>query len=324
MPRVLLTRILPRPCLDFLEQQVQLEINQKDETMSRKELIKKVRDKDGLICLLTDNIDEEIINTGAKLKIIANYAVGYNNIDVREATKRKIPVTNTPGVLTETTADLTFALILAAARRVVEADRFLREGKFKGWAPMLFLGNDVYGKTLGIIGLGRIGRAVAHRAKGFNMKIIYHEPKRLTKEIEKEHCAEYREFEALLKEADFITIHVPLMKTTHHLITKRELSMMKKTAYLVNVSRGSIIDEKDLVRALKEEKIAGCALDVFEREPEIENELKKMKNAVLVPHIGSASVETRTKMAMTVAENVVSVLIDRKKPSNVINPEIYQ
>jgi len=322
--KVLLTRLLPQPCLDLLEQHVQLEVNRKDERIPKIELIQKIQDKDGLICLLTDMIDAEIINAGQRLKIIANYAVGYNNIDVSEATKRGIPVTNTPGVLTDTTADLTFALILAAARRIVEADKFLREGKFKGWAPMLFLGSDIYEKTLGIIGLGRIGRAVARRARGFNMKIIYHEPERLPEDIENECHAEYREFDDLLKEADFITIHVPLTKTTHHLITRRELSLMKKTAYLINVARGTIIDEKALVRALKEKEIAGCALDVFEKEPEIENELKEMKNSILVPHLGSASIETRTKMAMTVAENVISVLIDRKKPPNVVNPAIYK
>lgn len=323
-PKVLLTRLLPQPGINLLKKYFELKINPEDNIMSKEKIIEKIKDKHGLICLLTDKIDAEIMDAGRKLKTIANYAVGFNNIDIDEATKRNIPVTNTPGVLTETTADLVFALILSTARRIVEADRFLRGGKFKGWAPTLLLGNDVYNKTLGIIGFGRIGRAVAQRAKGFHMKIIYYEPARLSHDIEKKYSAEYKSFDDLLKESDFITIHTPLVESTHHLISEKEFSLMKKTAYLINTARGPIVDEKALVEALKKKKIAGCALDVFEREPDVEKELITIPNTILVPHIGSASIETRTKMALIVAENVIAVLVNKTRPPNIVNPEIYK
>lgn len=323
-PKVLLTRLLPQPGINLLKKYFELKINPEDNIMSKEKIIEKIKDKHGLICLLTDKIDAEIMDAGRKLKTIANYAVGFNNIDIDEATKRNIPVTNTPGVLTETTADLVFALILSTARRIVEADRFLRGGKFKGWAPTLLLGNDVYNKTLGIIGFGKIGRAVAQRAKGFHMKIIYYEPVRLSHDIEKKYSAEYKSFDDLLKESDFITIHTPLAESTHHLISEKEFSLMKKTAYLINAARGPIVDEKALVEALKKRKIAGCALDVFEREPDVEKELITIPNTILVPHIGSASIETRTKMALIVAENVIAVLVNKTRPPNIVNPEIYK
>jgi len=323
-PRVLITRLLPNTAIALLKKYFVLEINTENRTMTKTEILEKIGDQDGLICLLTDTIDAEIIEAGKNLKIIANYAVGYDNIDVTEATKRKIPVTNTPGVLTETTADLTFALVLSVARRIVEADGFVRDGKFKGWEPMLLLGSDIHDKTLGIIGFGRIGRAVARRAHGFNMKIIYHELERLSSEVEKAYCVEYRGLDELLKEADFVSIHTPFTDSTYHLIGERELFMMKKTAFLINTSRGQIIDEKALVRALQEKKIAGCALDVFEGEPVVERALLTMPNAVLVPHIGSASVETRTKMAMMVAENVIAALVKKTRPPNVVNPDVYK
>ena len=323
-PRVLLTRLMPQPGIDVLKQNVDLEINPEDRVMRKDHIMDRVRDKDGLVCLLTDNIDAEIMDTGKALRVIANYAVGYDNIDIQEATKRKIAVTNTPGVLTETTADLTFALILSVARRIVEGDTFLREGQFTGWAPMLLLGTDVYNKTLGIIGFGRIGRAVARRARGFNMKIIYYEPERLSPAIEEEYGVEYKKIDDLLREADYISIHTSLNASTHHLISEREFSLMKKTAYLINASRGPVVDEKALVTALKNKHIAGCALDVYEREPAVEKELLTMPNAVLVPHIGSASIETRTKMAMMVAENIIAVLVHNTTPPNIVNPEIYE
>lgn len=323
-PKVLLTRRLPQPGIELLEKHVDLSINPLDAPMSRQDMITGIKDKDGLICLLNDKVDAKVIDAAKHLKIIANYAVGYNNIDVQAATKKKIPVTNTPGVLTETTADLTFALILSAARRIVEADRYLREGKFKDWAPMLMLGNDVYNKTLGIIGFGRIGRAVAQRAKGFHMKIIYYEPVRLSHDIEKEYSAEYRSLDDLLKESDFITIHTLFVESTHHLISEKEFSLMKKTAYIINTARGQVVDEKALVNALQEERIAGCALDVYENEPEVEKKLIEMPNTILVPHIGSASIETRTKMALMVAENVIAVLVQKGKAPNTINPQVYE
>ncbi len=323
-PKVLLTRRLPQPGIELLERHVDMFINPFDIPMSRQDIIGGIKDKDGLICLLTDTIDAEVITAGKNLKIIANYAAGYNNIDVQAATKRKIPITNTPGVLTETTADLTFALILSAARRIVEADKFLRQKSFKGWAPMLFLGRDIHNKILGIIGFGRIGRAVAQRANGFHLKIIYYEPVRLSHDIEKKYSAEYKSLDDLLKESDFITIHTPLVESTHHLISEKEFFLMKKTAYLINAARGQVVDKKALVRALREKRIAGCALDVFENEPEVEKELIEMPNTVLTPHIGSASIETRTKMALMVAENVIAVLVQKGRAPNAVNPEIYE
>jgi glyoxylate reductase len=225
--------------------------------------------------------------------------------------------------LTETTADLTFTLLCSAARRIVEADGFVRADRFKGWEPMLLLGSDIHGKTLGIIGFGRIGRAVAQRAHGFNMRVLYYEPERLSPDVEKAHRAEYSDLDDLLKRSDFICVHTPLTESTYHLIGAQELSLMKKTAFLINTSRGPVIDEKALVKALQEERIAGCALDVFEREPEVERALLTMPNTVLVPHIGSASIETRAKMAQMVAENVIAVLIKKTRPPNIVNPEIY-
>ncbi|MCX7940765.1 MAG: D-glycerate dehydrogenase [Endomicrobia bacterium] len=324
MKKVLVTRQLPQPAIDLLKQYFEVDLYTEDRVIPREELLRRVEDKDGLLCLLTDNIDAELMDKAKNLKIVANYAVGYNNIDVAEATKRKIPVTNTPGVLTETTADLAFALLMSVARRIVESDNFLREGKFKGWAPMLFLGNDIYGKTLGIIGFGRIGQAVAKRGLGFDMKILYYDTNRVSVEIEQKYNATFKSLDELLKESDFISIHVPLVKETYHLISDREFSLMKPTAYLINTSRGPVVDEKALVRALKDKKIAGAALDVFEKEPEVEPELIDMPNTVLVPHIGSATIETRTKMALMAAENIIAVLVHNKVPPNIVNPEIYK
>lgn len=324
MKKVLVTRQLPQPAIDLLKQHFEVDLYTEDRVIPRDELLRRVEDKDGLLCLLTDNIDAEVMNKAKNLKIIANYAVGYNNIDVNEATKRKIPVTNTPGVLTETTADLAFALLMSIARRIVESDKYLREGKFKGWSPMLFLGSDVYGKTLGIIGFGRIGQAVAKRALGFDMKVLYYDTLHAPVEVEQKYNATFKPLDELLKESDYISIHVPLVKETYHLISDREFSLMKPTAYLINTSRGPVVDEKALVRALKEKKIAGAALDVFENEPEVEPELIDMPNTVLVPHIGSATVETRTKMALMAAENIIAVLVYNKIPPNIVNPEIYK
>lgn len=324
MKKVLVTRQLPQPAIDLLKQHFEVDLYTEDRVIPRDELLRRVEDKDGLLCLLTDNIDAEVMNKAKNLKIIANYAVGYNNIDVNEATKRKIPVTNTPGVLTETTADLAFALLMSIARRIVESDKYLREGKFKGWSPMLFLGSDVYGKTLGIIGFGRIGQAVAKRALGFDMKVLYYDTVHAPVEVEQKYNATFKPLDELLKESDYISIHVPLVKETYHLISDREFSLMKPTAYLINTSRGPVVDEKALVRALKEKKIAGAALDVFENEPEVEPELIDMPNTVLVPHIGSATVETRTKMALMAAENIIAVLVYNKIPPNIVNPEIYK
>jgi glyoxylate reductase len=319
-PKVLLTRILPQPGMDVLKKYTELHVHEKDEAIPRERLIEHVADKQGLICLLSDVIDEEVIQAGRALKIIANYAVGYNNIDIAEATQRNICVTNTPGVLTETTADFAFTLLLSVARRIPEADRYVRDGHFTGWKPMLLLGTDVHDKTLGIIGFGRIGRAVATRARGFNMKILYYEPERLSKDIERQYNAAYRMLDALLSESDYVSIHVPLTDATHHLIAQRELALMKKSAFLINTSRGPVVDERALVTALQNTSIAGCALDVFEQEPHVTEELKALPNAVLAPHIGSGSAETRAKMACMVAEDVVTLLVHGKTPAHSVNP----
>jgi len=322
-PKVFVTRKLPEKALEIIRAECEMEINPYDRKITREELIEGVKNKDGLLCLLTDKIDEKIIESGKNLRIIANYAVGYDNVDVNAANKRKIPVTNTPGVLTDTTADMAWALIFTIVRRVVEADKFTKAGKYKGWGPMMFLGGDVYGKTLGIIGLGRIGKAVAKRAKGFDIKLLYFDAFRADEKVEKEMNVKFTNLDTLLKESDFVSIHVPLLPSTHHLIGKKELSMMKKSAYLINNSRGPVIDEKALVKALREKKIAGAALDVFENEPELSPGLADLENVVLTPHISSASIETRTKMAIMAAENLLAGL-KGIKPPNIVNPEVLE
>jgi len=321
--KVFLTRKLFDEAISLIEEYADVEVYESEEEPAPYDLIlEKVRDVDGLLCLLTDKIDARIIEAGERLKVISNYAVGYDNIDVEAATRRGIYVTNTPGVLTETTADLAWAILMAIARRVVEADKYVRAGRWiHAWGPKMMLGSDVHGKTLGIIGLGRIGSAVARRAKGFNMRIIYYDIFR-REDLERELGLEYKPLEELLKEADYVTLHVPLTKETHHLIGERELDLMKPTAYLINTSRGAVIDQRALYKALKERRIAGAALDVFEKEPiDPDDPLLELDNVVLTPHIGSASVETRKKMAMMAAENLVSVL-KGVEPPNLVNPEV--
>ena len=323
--RVLLTRKIPQPAIDFiLENDIELDINEKDRVMTKEEIMERVKGKDGLLCLLTDSIDEDILESaGEQLKVIANYAVGYNNIKVEAATERGIPVTNTPGVLTDTTADLAFALLFAIARKIVESDKYTREGKFKGWGPMLQLGNDIWGKTIGIIGMGRIGSAVAYRAaKGFNMKVLYIDDHRKP-ELEKELGLEYSSLEKILSESDFISLHVPLTDKTHYLFGEKEFKAMKESAYLINTSRGPVVNEKELADALKNKLIAGAALDVYEREPEVHPELITLDNVVITAHIGSASIETRTEMGFMAARNLIAGL-KGEKPENCVNPEIYK
>lgn len=322
-PRVYVTRQLFDEAIEILRQHADVEVFEGvDQPAPRSLILSKVREVDGLLTLLTDRIDSEVLEAGERLKVVSNCAVGFDNIDVEAATRRGIYVTNTPGILTDTTADFTWALLLAIARRVAEADRYVRSKRWiHPWGPKMFLGSDVHGKTLGIIGLGRIGRAVAIRAKGFNMKVYYYDVQRDIK-AEEELGVLYKSLEEVLKEADFITLHVPLTEETRHMIGRRELSMMKKSAYLINTSRGAVVDEKELYRALKEGVIAGAALDVFEREPiDPENPLLTLDNVVLAPHIASASVETRTKMAVTAAENLVCVLRG-EEPPNLVNPEV--
>lgn len=320
MPSIFVTRKIPQPGLDLLKEH-EMELNPDDRVLSKQEVIAGVKGKDAMLCLLTDTIDAAVMDAAGKnLKIIANYAVGYNNIDVAAATERKIMVSNTPGVLTETTADLAWSLLMCAARRIVEGDKFTRAGKFVGWAPMMLLGSDVYGKTLGIVGLGRIGQAVAKRARGFDMKVIYTDLQQAPSEVEKEANVDFVDLETLLKESDYVSIHVPLSEETKYMIGARELEMMKDTAYLINTARGPIVNEKELVEALKADKIKGAALDVYEEEPKLAPGLVELENVVIPPHLGSATLETRTKMAEMAAGNIVA-FFKGERPLNIVNPE---
>ena len=314
-PKLFITRYIPEEAIKRLEEVFEVEIFPENRAITHEELKEKVKDIDALICLLTDNIDHEIIEAASNLKCISVYAVGYNNIDVETATKQGIVICNTPGVLTETTADLAWALIMSCARRIVEADCFVREGKFQGWEPMLMLGNDIFGKTLGIIGMGRIGRAVAHRALGFDMKVIYYDPQVDPESLPSDYVSV--DLTTLCQNSDFISIHTPLTPETRHLIGEKEFNLMKSTAILINTARGPIIDEQALISALKENKIAGAGLDVYENEPVIPEELIKLSNVILLPHIGSASYETRTKMALLAAENAIAVIEGKNPPARV-------
>ena len=305
-PIVTVTNIFPQVALDKLSSKYDLKMNRT--SLTPEELKQKVLGSDAIISYLTDRIDQDIIARGTKLKIIANYGAGFNNVDVTYASERGIWVTNTPNVLHETTADLTWAMILGTARRVVTADRYVREGKFQGWGAKLFLGGDVYEKTLGIIGLGEIGRSVARRAIGFNMRTLYHQRNRLPKKEEQELNVEYVTFEKILRESDFLTLHVPLTEATEYLIGNDEIALMKKTAYLIHTARGKVVDDYALVAALKEGRLAGAALDVYENEPEITEGMSELTNLMLLPHIGSASFETRDKMALLVADNIIDAL----------------
>ena len=318
-----ITRRVPQPGIDIVTEAVsRVDVNPDDRVLTRAELLEGVRGRDGVLCLLTDAIDAEALDAAKGCTIFANYAVGYNNIDVAAATARGIAVTNTPGVLTDATADLTWTLLMSAARRIVEGDQFTRAGKFDGWSPMLFLGGDISGRTLGIIGAGRIGTAVALRSRGFRMRVLYHD-KVQNEALEQAVGAERVDFETLLTESDFVSVHVNLDETTRHLIGARELGLMKPTAYLVNSSRGPVIDEVALVAALREGEIAGAGLDVFEDEPALKPGLAALPNVVIPPHLGSATIGTRTKMATLAATNLVAMLRG-ERPPNIVNPEVLQ
>ncbi len=305
-PKVFLTRELPSEVMERLKQESELVMNPHDRVLSKEEIIEGIKGKDALLCLLTDPIDREVLSANPHLKIVANYAVGYNNIDVQAAAEMGIPVSNTPGVLTETSADLAFALMMAVSRRLVEADAYLRTGQWSGWGPLQFLGPDIYGATLGIVGLGRIGKAVAKRAKGFGMKVQYWNRTRLSEEEEQHEGWEFLSLDELLQTSDFVSLHIAYSPDTHHLISQRELKLMKPQAVLINTARGAVVDEKALVNALQEKEIWGAGLDVFEHEPLVEKELLDMKNVVLLPHLGSASVATRTKMGMMAIDNILA------------------
>lgn len=300
------------------EKGYELVVSPHDRVLKKDEIIAELKNGyDAMLCLLTDKIDADVMDAGLpQLKIIANYAVGFDNIGLKAAAERNLVVTNTPGVLTETVAEHTFALLLSVAHRIPESDRFTRAGKYVGWGPMLLLGTDVSGKSLGVVGLGRIGSRVAHHAaKGFGMKVLYHDPKP-NPDFEKEYGAIYKEkLEDLLAESDFVSIHVPLMDSTRHLINAERLGHMKKTAYLINTSRGPIVDEAALQQALKKSVIKGAAIDVYENEPKLTSGLAELDNVVLTPHTASATEETRAKMAELAAKNIIEFLEGRTPPN---------
>ncbi len=320
---VYITRRIPSLAVDLLKKYFDVSMNMESRDARRSEIKAALKKARALLSLLTDRIDEELLSRAPKLRIVANMAVGFDNIDLKAATKYGVLATNTPGVLTETTADLAWALILGVARRLAEADAYTREGMYKGWGPMLFMGGDVYGKTLGVVGFGRIGRSVARRAVGFDMKVLYSDATAAPASVEKRLKARRVPIGKLLRQSDFVTLHVPLTARTRHLIGAEQLRMMKPTAYIVNTSRGPVIDEKELVKALRQGVIAGAGLDVFEREPALARGLASLPNATLLPHIGSASIETRTKMALIAAENIIEALSGRKPP-NLLNEYVQE
>lgn len=322
LPRVFITRKIPNTGIKLFQKSCQVKIYPKDQVIPKKELIKEVKKCDVLLCLLTDKIDQEIIDANPQLKIISNYAIGFNNIDVAYATKKGIPVTNTPGrAIVDAVAEHTVALMFAITKRICEADQFTRQGKYRGWEPQLLLGMELVGKTIGIVGLGRIGSGVAQRARAMEMKVIYYDVRR-NEQFEQEFQAQYCTLPQLLKVADVVSLHVPLLPATTHLIGKKELSLMKKTAYLINTSRGPVIDEKALVQALQKKQIAGAGIDVYEFEPKLAPGLATLLNVILTPHIASATIEARSEMSIDAAENILAVLRGQK-PKMLVNPEVY-
>jgi glyoxylate reductase len=322
--KILITRQIPEAGMQLLRSKFEVEVFPHDRAMTKEEMKTAVQDKDGLLSLLSDPITAEIMDAAPNLKVITNYAVGYNNIDVKAASERGIMVCNTPGVLTQATADLAWALLMSVSRRIVESDRYVRAGKFfDGWKPMLHLGGEIYGRTLGIIGMGRIGAAIAERgALGFKMQVLYtaHSPK---PEAEEKLGAKRVSLEELLRESDYISINSPLTPETRYMIGAKELQMMKKTAYLINTARGPIVDEKALVEALREGVIAGAGLDVYENEPALAPGLTDLENVVIAAHIGSATTETRDKMSLMNAEDLIAAL-EGRRPTNLVNPEVVR
>jgi glyoxylate reductase len=319
-PPVLLTRRLPAPVLRRLAEACELDLWTGDGVMPRAELLARVAGRAGLVALLTDRVDAELLDAaGPTLRVVANYAVGYDNVDLDACTARGVLVSNTPDVNTEATADLAWALLLAAARRVAEGDRFLRGGRPWVWSPELLLGVELHGKALGVVGLGRIGRAVARRAAGFAMRVLYTSGHRLAAAEEAALGVAWRELDDLLAEADFVSLHAALTPATRHLIGAEQLRRMKPTAVLVNTARGPLVDEAALARALAAGELAAAGLDVFEREPQVHPDLLGLDNVTLLPHLGSATVETRTAMGMVAADNLLAALAGRRPP-NLLNP----
>jgi len=322
MKKVFISGRIPVEAKEKLAQHFAVTAYEGEGLISEKELVEGITDAEGLLCLLSDAVSQEIMAQAPHLKIIANYGAGFNNIDVMAATERKIPVTNTPLVSTNATADMTWALILGIARRVVEGDKLTRAGGFTGWAPLFHLGVEVTGKTLGIFGMGNIGKAVARRAKGFEMEILYHSRTRLNVEEEKELGARYVSFEELLTESDFLTLHSSYSPELHHLLSWEEFRKMKKSAFLINAARGPMVDEAALAEVLKAKEIAGAGLDVYEFEPKVAESLMALNNVILAPHLGNATVETRAAMAEIAANNIIEVLNGRQA-LNCVNPAVY-
>jgi len=321
---VLVTRLLPAPAMDRITSKCDMTLYDGGGAMPRDQLLAEIKGKVGAVTLLTDKVDDEFLDAaGDQLVIVANYAVGFDNIDVAACIRRGVMCSNTPDVLTETTADTAWALLMAAARRIAEGDRFLRRRQPWVWGPLMMLGQDVNGRTLGIVGFGRIGQAMARRARGFGMKVIYYDAYRPAPEVERGLGAEFRELDDLLAEADLITLHTNLSPETHHLINAERLAKMKSTAVLVNTSRGPVIDEAALAQALKEGQIFAAGLDVFEKEPEVHPDLLDLENVVVIPHLGSATVDTRIAMGLLAAENLIAALEGRQPPT-LLNPEIWE
>ncbi len=319
--KILVTRQIPHEGIELLEKECDVEVAPAGKILTRSEFLEKVKDKDGVLCLLTDKIDAEVFDAAPRVKGFANYAVGFDNMDVEEATKRKIPLSNTPGVLTAATAEAAWALLFAAARKIIPSDRHVRSGSWRGWDPLEYVGAGVSGKTLGIVGPGRIGSVMALMSTGFNMTVLY-SGHRKNVELEEKLGARFVSFDELVEESDFISVHVPLTPETKHLFTREVFTRMKKTAVIVNTARGAVIDEAALLSALKEGDIAGAGLDVFEFEPQVVKGLEELDNAVLTSHIGSATVESRRDMAVMAAENLLAMIKGERAPQ-CINPEIY-
>jgi glyoxylate reductase len=321
-PNILVTRVVPEAGIALLRPHCEIVQWEEDRPLPRDELLRLVAGVDGLYSLLTERVDAELLDAAPALKVVSNMAVGFDNVDVPECTRRGLPVGNTPGVLTDTTADLAFTLICAAARRVGESAFFVRDGQWTTWGPMLFLGQDVHGSTLGIVGLGRIGSAVARRARGFNMRLLYHDPSR-DEAAERELGVAHRDLESLLRESDFVSLHTPLKPETRGLINADRLRLMKPTAILVNTARGPVVDSRALYEALRDGVIGGAALDVTDPEPiPLDDPLLTLPNCLIVPHIASASVATRNRMATMAAENLLAGLRGERLP-NCVNPEVY-
>jgi glyoxylate reductase len=320
-PGVFLTRQLPPAVMERLERETDLAWHREDRVTTKAEVIAGMKGRHALLCTILDRVDSELLDACPGLKVVANFGVGFNNIDVAAATARKIPVTNTPGVLTDATADMTFALLLAVARRLGEGERIVRAQKWEGWQPLQLLGSDVTGATLGIIGFGRIGQAVARRARAFGMRVIYWNRSALTESPESD--ATCVSFEEALRQSDFISLHVAYNSETHHLLDGPQFALMKPTAFVINTTRGAVINETALVRALQTKQIAGAALDVFEREPQLAPGLTDLENVVLAPHLGSATIGTRTKMGMIAVDNLLAAC-EGRRPPDCVNPEVLR